>query len=67
MKNRIFKHEGSGHYIGSCIIVIDTDIESAKAFIRKILDSQGLKKEQLSVDEIDIEKGKVVYVNNGDY
>ena len=67
MKNKIFKHEGSGHYIGSCIIVVDTNSESAKAIIRKTLNEQGLEKEELNIETIDIKSGKVVYVNNGDY
>lgn len=61
---KIFKHIGRGYYVGSCIIVKCNDIEEAKIRIREILDSVGLKKEELDIEEC---KEDIIHIHDGDY
>lgn len=61
---KIFKHEGRGFYIGSCIVVKCEDIKEAEFLIRKELDEHGLSKEKLEVEEC---TGKIIVSQNGDY
>lgn len=63
----IFKHTGDGHYIGSCIILECNNMVQAKMEIREMLDENGLKNETLNIVEIDFNKSRLVYLNNGDY
>ncbi|NGM63495.1 hypothetical protein G5B30_16420 [Sphingobacterium sp. SGG-5] len=63
---KIYKHTGSGIYVGSCIIVAADNDNEAAEMIRKELDSWGLRNEKLNVYELEIKKG-VVHVDNGDY
>ena len=49
---RIFKHEGEGHWIGSCVVVSATNQEIAEQFIRHLLDNAGLTDEELDVHEV---------------
>jgi len=64
---KIYKHEGGGHYIGSCVIVVcETELE-ADGMIRKILDKEGLDKEQTKITEHEIMTNEIIYINNGDY
>ena len=63
---KIYKHEGKGHYIGSCVIVISESLEDANKLIRKELDSIGLSGEVLEVKEV-LPNNGLIYSNNGDY
>jgi pyruvate/2-oxoglutarate/acetoin dehydrogenase E1 component len=65
---KIYIHEGNGHYIGSCVIVIAGSKLVAETMIRKELDDAGLPREQVDIKTImNIDKRKVVKVINGDY
>lgn len=64
---KIYKHEGKGHWIGSCVILLAPSRQEADATIRKKLDSEGLSKEPLDIEEIDPKIPRFVYVNNGEY
>jgi hypothetical protein len=48
---KIYIHEGNGHYIGSCVIVVSDNLENAKGLIRQSLDDMGLSDEELSITE----------------
>lgn len=63
---KLYKHEGKGFYIGSCIIVIADSVESATILIENELFRMGLSDEKVEVFEIDTKDG-IVYANNGDY
>lgn len=63
---KIFKHEGPGFYIGSCVIVTAEDITAAEILIRKQLSSMHLADERLEIVEVDASNG-VIYSYNGDY
>ena len=63
---KIFKHEGPGFYIGSCVIVTAEDITAAEILIRKQLSSVHLADERLEIVEVDASNG-VIYSYNGDY
>jgi hypothetical protein len=62
---KIFKHQGSGHYIGSCVIVKAHDLITAEVLIRDILDANGLSNETLNIK--DVSNDVFIYINNGDY
>ena len=64
---KFFKHEGDGHWIGSCVIVCADDLDTAKGLIRSELNSSGLWDEQLDVEEMNINPNHVVYFHSGDY
>ena len=64
---KIYIHEGKGHYIGSCVIVVSDNLENAKSLIRQSLDSMGLSDEELSITEKEITNGCVVLELSGDY
>lgn len=65
---KIFIHKGNGHYIGSSVTVLATDMEEAAIMIRKELDENGLKDEAISITRVvPLDKAKVVDVINGDY
>ena len=63
---KIYKHEGKGFYIGSCIIVVADTIEMAKILIENELFRMGLSDEKAEPIEIDI-RDNIVYSYNGDY
>jgi hypothetical protein len=63
---KIYKHEGKGFWIGSCIIVIADTIEMAKILIENELFRMGLSDEKAEPIEIDI-RDNIVYSYNGDY
>lgn len=65
-KMNIYKHEGSGHYIGSCIIVVADSIEHARILIGNELVKIGLKDEELNIVEVDY-SDRIIYSHNGDY
>lgn len=64
---KLYMHEGPGHWIGSCVVVIAENPEHAYSVIRGILDSGGLPAESLNVKEIDIDRPAVIVDDNGDY
>lgn len=64
---KIYKHEGAGHYIGSCVIVVSDSEDSARKMIHKILDANGLNEELLCVSEIEIKNNLIIHIHNGDY
>jgi hypothetical protein len=63
---KIYKHEGKGFYIGSCIIVVADTIEMAKILIENELFRMGLSDEKAEPIEIDI-RDNIIYSYNGDY
>lgn len=63
---KIYKHEGKGFWIGSCIIVIADTIEMAKILIENELFRMGLSDEKAEPIEIDI-RDNIIYSYNGDY
>jgi hypothetical protein len=63
---KIYKHEGKGFYIGSCVIVVADTIEMAKILIENELFRMGLSDEKAEPIEIDI-RDNIVYSYNGDY
>jgi len=66
-RNKLFIHEGKGHYIGSCVIVVSDSLENAETLIRSSLNNMGLRNEQLSIVEKEISCGTVVVEMSGDY
>lgn len=63
---KLYKHEGKGFYIGSCIIVMAESFEMATILIENELFDMGLSDEKVNVVELDIRDG-IVYSYNGDY
>jgi hypothetical protein len=63
---KIYKHEGKGFYIGSCVIVVANTIEMAKILIENELFKMGLSDEKAEPIEIDI-RDNIIYSYNGDY
>lgn len=64
---KIYKHEGSGHYIGSVVIVPAESMTDAEEVIEKYLIDNGLPNEELNVVEIEIDNCQIIYAQNGDY
>lgn len=64
---RLYKHEGSGRYIGSCIVVVADSLGDAEIHIKALLIKNGLSGEVLQVVEMDIYSGLKVVEINGDY
>ncbi len=64
---KVFKHQGSGHYIGSVVIVTCETEEEAKLLIRGYLDQSGLKSEELNIVEFEIKNLTIIHAQNGDY
>lgn len=63
---KIYKHEGNGFYIGSCVIVVANTIEMAEILIENELFRMGLSDEKAEPIEIDI-RDNIIYSYNGDY
>lgn len=63
---KIYKHEGKGFYIGSCIIVIADSTEMATILIENELFRIGLSNEKVVPIEVDTRDG-IIYSYNGDY
>lgn len=63
---KIYKHEGKGFYIGSCVIVIAETIDTARVLIENELFRIGLSNEKAEPIEVDI-TDKIIYTHNGDY
>ena len=65
---KIYKHEGKGHYIGSCIIVLAEDYNQAWEIIRKELNLIGLAGEELNITYLGFaDSPQLIYSYNGDY
>lgn len=64
---KIYIHEGKGHYVGSCVIVVSDNLENAEGLIRQSLDNMGLSDEELSITEKEISNGIIVWNESGDY
>jgi hypothetical protein len=64
---KIYIHEGKGHYIGSCVIVVSDNLENAKGLIRQSLYGMGLLDEELSITEKEIKNDTIVLEQSGDY
>ena len=63
---KVYKHEGKGFYIGSCVIVIADTIEMARVLIENELFRMGLSDEKAEPVEIDT-TDNIIYSYNGDY
>jgi len=64
---KIYIHEGKGHYIGSCVIVVSDNLENAEDIIGQSLYDMGLPDEELSITEKEISNGIIVLEQSGDY
>ena len=64
---KLYIHEGKGHYIGSCVIVISDNLENAKVLIRQSLNDMGLLNEELSIIDKEIKSNIIVLEQSGDY
>jgi len=64
---KIYIHTGKGHYIGSVIIVASESYESALPLIKGRLSQMGLDEETPQIMEMEIEDGKIIYCQSGDY
>lgn len=64
---KIYIHEGPGYYVGSVVIVIANNYNDARDIISRRLDDMGLEKENLSIIELEIEDGKIIFCKSGDY
>lgn len=63
----VYKHTGSGLYIGSVVVVIAYTPSQAQIMIRNYLDEAGLKDEALNIEEIELLEPCILYAQNGDY
>jgi hypothetical protein len=63
---KVYKHEGKGFYIGSCVIVIADTIEMARVLIENELFRMGLSDEKAAPVEVDT-TDNIIYSYNGDY
>jgi hypothetical protein len=64
---KIYIHEGKGHYMGSCVIVVSDNLENAKDLIRQSLNGMGLSDEELLITEKEISNNIIVWKESGDY
>jgi hypothetical protein len=64
---KLYIHEGKGHYIGSCVIVIAGSLMMAEKIIRQSLDDMGLSNEELNIIEKELISESVIYKLSGDY
>jgi hypothetical protein len=60
---KMYIHEGAGHHLGSCVIVVSDNLENAKGLIRQSLDSIDLPLEELSITEKESSNGVIVMIN----
>jgi hypothetical protein len=63
---KVYKHEGKGFYIGSCVIVIADTIDMARILIENELFRMGLSDEKPEPVEVDT-RDNIIYSYNGDY
>lgn len=64
---RVWKHEGPGHYIGSCVMCMAETEEKAKELIRVYLDQMGLKSEPVDLRWHRTDVEGVFHAVSGDY
>jgi len=66
---KIYKHEGNGHWIGSCIIVSAVSMSMAELFIRHKLDLCGLSGEELDIHEVKNAntQSTLIHLDDGEY
>jgi hypothetical protein len=64
---KLYIHEGPGHYVGSVVIVVSDNYETAYEIISKRLDDMGLNKENISIIEKEIINNEIVFSKSGDY
>jgi hypothetical protein len=64
---KLYIHEGPGHYVGSVVIVVSDNYETAYEIISKRLDDMGLNKENVSIIEKEIINNEIVFSKSGDY
>jgi hypothetical protein len=63
---KVYKHEGSGFYIGSCVIVIADSLDMARILVENELFRMGLSDENAEPVEVDT-RDNIIYSYNGDY
>lgn len=64
---KVYSHQGCGHYIGSCVVVVAEDADKAELRIRDILDLNGLEREEVNITEFTTDQEAIVVDINGDY
>ena len=67
---KIYKWQGSGHYLGATMIAMADCLKSAEEIIEKELLDCGLAKsweETRDIEEIEIDDCKLIWGDNGDY
>jgi hypothetical protein len=64
---KLYIHTGNGHYVGSSVIVVSDNYETAASIIRNELNEMGLGDEELSIIEKEIVNNKIVFSRSGDY
>jgi hypothetical protein len=64
---KLYIHEGPGHCVGSVVIVVSDNYETAYEIISKRLDDMGLNKENISIIEKEIINNEIVFSKSGDY
>lgn len=65
---KIYKHEGKGFYIGSCVIVTADSFDHARVLIENELFRMGLPEEKPNINIVDVEvRDGLIYSHNGDY
>lgn len=66
---KVYIHQGVGHYALGSIIIVEAESKlKAKELIKRVLVSNGLPKEKLSVKELKSTNGNPVLLEvNGDY
>lgn len=67
MAKKLYIHQGEGHYVGSVVVAIAEDLDTAATLIRGELDKMGLFSEELDIVERDTESNSVVLSISGDY
>jgi hypothetical protein len=60
MAKKLYIHRGEGHYVGSVVVAIAEDLDTASMLIRGKLDEMGLFSEDLDIVESDTESNSVV-------
>jgi hypothetical protein len=67
---KVYKWEGSGHYLDATVICIADNMKSATVIIKNKLIDNGLSKsweESEDIEEIDVRDSRLIYFDNGDY
>ena len=59
--------KGPGHHIGSLVIVSADSRVVAEEAIRNQMDKAGLSSEPLNVEVVELENGRVLHFDDGDY